>query len=134
MTPPFPKNTSALIERALASLAEEEDALCADLARLVACDTSFPPGAGYAAFAELMEGLLRPLGFATQRIEVPEKLWRAPGSAEPRINLVAERGGGRPVCSLYYQLIPCRPARAGPGHPCFSRARAGGFTAGARRT
>lgn len=109
MTPPFLKDTSALVGRALASLAEEEAALCTDLARLVACDTSFPPGAGYAAFAELLEDLLRPLGFATRRVEVPEELWRAPGSMGPRVNLLAERGGSRPVCSLYYHTDTVPP-------------------------
>lgn len=101
--------TSPLFRRALAGLADEEDALCADLARLVACDTSFPPGAGYAAIAELLEGLLRPLGFMPRRVEVPEPLWRAPGSTGPRVNLIAERGMGRPVCSLYYHTDTVPP-------------------------
>ena len=83
--------------------------MAADLARMVACDTSFPPGAGYAAFAGLMEELLHPLGFVTRRVEVPEPLWRAPGSTGPRVNLLAERGGGLPVCSLYYHVDTVPP-------------------------
>ncbi len=97
------------VARAFAALGDGAGAMAADLAQLVACDTSFPPGAGYAAFADLMEGHLRPLGFATRRVAVPERLWRAPGSTGARINLVAERRGDRPACSLYYHVDTVPP-------------------------
>jgi succinyl-diaminopimelate desuccinylase len=60
------------------------------LGRLLAVDTSFPPGAGYAAFADLLEEVFAPLGFAFRRVEVPEPLWRTPEAHGPRVNLIAE--------------------------------------------
>ena len=87
-------------------------AMQADLARMVACDTSFPPGAGYPAFAGLMEELLQPLGFTFRRVSVPEALWRAPGAAGERVNLIAARAGAgpaRPVVSLYFHVDTVPP-------------------------
>ena len=84
----------------------------ADLARMIACDTSFPPGAGYVAFAALMEELLAPLGFAFQRVSVPEALWRAPGAEGERVNLIAFRPDAdpaRPVVSLYFHVDTVPP-------------------------
>lgn len=77
----------------------------AELARLVACDTSFPPGAGYAAFADLIEALLAPLGGEARRIEVPEALWAAPGARGPRVNLIARPALGSadaPELTIYF--------------------------------
>ncbi|WFS04035.1 M20 family metallopeptidase [Rhizobium tumorigenes] len=83
------------------------------LARMVAVDTSFPPGLGYEAFADLMEGLLSPMGFACRREKVPARLWHVEGGPAQgaRTNLIAERESGKPVCGLYYHVdtVPVAP-------------------------
>lgn len=72
------------------------------LARLVAVDTSFPPGRGYAGFAELLEELFVPLGLVCRRVEVPEALWRTPETTGPRINVIAAPPARRlPGCGIY---------------------------------
>jgi succinyl-diaminopimelate desuccinylase len=76
---------------------------------MLSCDTSFPPGGGYDAFADIMEQPLRALGFTCERVVVPEALWRAPGAAGPRTNLVARRPPGQPVCSLYFHVDTVPP-------------------------
>jgi succinyl-diaminopimelate desuccinylase len=81
---------------------------------MIAVDTSFPPGLGYDDFAGLMEELVAPLGFTTERVTVPKSLWQVPNgpAAGPRTNLVASRAGGRPVCGLYFH-VDTVPAAAG---------------------
>ncbi len=85
----------------------------ADLARMIAIDTSFPPGAGYAAFADLMEELVAPLDLACRRVTVPEALWNVPGGPAhgERVNLIAARRSGKPVCGLYFHVdtVPATP-------------------------
>jgi succinyl-diaminopimelate desuccinylase len=95
-------------------IAEDRESAASDLARMVAIDTSFPPGLGYGAFAELMDNLFAPLGFAGERIDVPGALWRTPHgpAAGPRTNLVARRTTGRPTCGLYFH-VDTVPAAAG---------------------
>jgi succinyl-diaminopimelate desuccinylase len=81
---------------------------------MVAIDTSFPPGAGYDAFADLIDRAVAPLGFATRRITVPEARWRVEGGPAhgARTNLVAERPTGRPTLGLYFH-VDTVPAAAG---------------------
>jgi succinyl-diaminopimelate desuccinylase len=82
------------------------DPWIADLARLIAVDTSFPPGENYPQLADLLQSILMPLGFSFRRIEVPEAAWSA-GDGQThgrRVNLIAERRRGKPVCSLYYHV------------------------------
>ncbi len=102
---------SSNLAQALAAIAGDTAAIAADLGRMIAVDTSFPPGDGYGAFADLMEGLLGPAGFSFQRVTVPEHLWQTPdGRAHgERINLIARRRTGRPVCSLYYHVDTVPP-------------------------
>ncbi|QYA16487.1 M20/M25/M40 family metallo-hydrolase [Rhizobium sp. AB2/73] len=99
---------------ALKIIEETVESAVGDLARMVAIDTSFPPGDGYPAFAELMSGLLEPLGFHCREVTVPEELWRVSnGPAQgARVNLIAERSGNNPVCGLYYHVdtVPAAPA------------------------
>ncbi len=74
----------------------------AALGRLLTLDTSFPPGAGYAAFADALEALFAPLGFAVRRVEVPEALWQSPEAHGPRVNLIAEPAARRRAgCGIY---------------------------------
>lgn len=86
----------------------------ADLGRMIEVDTSFPPGLGYDDFAALMEEFVAPLGFATERVTVPEALWQVPHgpAAGPRTNLVAGLASGRPACGLYFH-VDTVPAAAG---------------------
>lgn len=58
------------------------------LARLVACNTCFPPGDSYADFADLLEELSAPLGGSAERVEVPQALWQAQGVRGARVNLI----------------------------------------------
>lgn len=96
---------------ASAAIAADEPAIVADFARLIETDTSFPPGTGYSALADLAEELTAPLGFDCRRVSVPRSLWDAgdeSGSGE-RINLIARRKGAAPVCSLYFHVDTVPP-------------------------
>ena len=101
-----PAEPPAGLARALALIAVEAAAGVNDLGRMVAVDTSFPPGAGYRVFADLMEELVRPLGFRCCRVNVPERLWRTAGGVVhgERVNLIAERRTGKLVCGLYFHV------------------------------
>lgn len=85
----------------------------ADLARMVATDTTFPPGAGYDAFATLMESILAPLQMTTRRVTVPKDLWHVEGGPAfgARTNLIADMQGDLPVCSLYFHVDTVCAAR-----------------------
>jgi len=91
---------------ALAGIEAGLDRAVAELGRMIAVDTTFPPGEGYDAFATLMEDVLAPLGFRMRRVTVPEALWKIEGgpASGPRINLVAEIPGEKPACSLYFHV------------------------------
>lgn len=110
-------SASSLLSRpllaALEGIAAEGEGAVANLARMIPVDTSFPPGAGYGAFADLMEEFARPLGFSTRRVNVPEALWRVPGGPAhgERVNLIAERRTAKPVCGLYFHVdtVPAAP-------------------------
>ncbi len=117
---------SSNLTQAIATIAGDVDMIAADLARMIAVDTSFPPGDGYGAFADLMEGMLAPAGFSFQRVIVPEHLWQTPGGRAfgERINLIARRRTGRPVCSLYYHVDTVPPG-SGWTHPPFELTRVG---------
>lgn len=97
------------LARALGALACDEGAIITDMQRLVACDTSFPPGSGYDAFADLMEPGLTAMGFECSRMQVPEPLWSAAGAHGARTNLVARRRTGLPVCSMYFHIDTVPP-------------------------
>jgi succinyl-diaminopimelate desuccinylase len=97
------------LEPAFAHIAADEAAIVADMERLLGCDTSFPPGTGYRPFADLMEATLGPLGFGCRRVTVPEALWRSPGAAGERVNVIAARRTGRPVCAIYFHVDTVPP-------------------------
>ncbi|WP_342363656.1 M20 family metallopeptidase [Terrarubrum flagellatum] len=111
LSPATPRSQRLLA--ALEAIAAEGEAAVADLGRMIALDTSFPPGAGYGAFADLMEELVRPLGFAARRVSVPEALWRVAGGPADgeRVNLIAERKTSKPICGLYFHVdtVPAAP-------------------------
>jgi succinyl-diaminopimelate desuccinylase len=96
---------------ALDALRRDEPAVLADLKRLIAADTSFPPGSGYGAFADLVDELVAPVKLQTRRVTVPQELWD-PGDGTAwgeRVNVVASRRTGRPVCSLYFHVDAVPP-------------------------
>ncbi len=101
------------------AIAADEAAIVADMRRLLACDTSFPPGAGYDGFADLLQPQLQAMGFTCNRVVVPEALWAAPGAYGARTNLVARRDTGRPVCSLYFHVDTVPPGD-GWTHPALA--------------
>ena len=122
------------IEQALDLVGADAAAIEHDLARLIAVDTSFPPGDGYGAQADLAEALVAPLGFSCRRVSVPPALWSVPagGVSGERINLIADRGdliadrgSGLPTCSLYFH-VDTVPAGAGWTVPPFALTRADG--------
>ena len=84
-----------------------------DLARMVAIDTTFPPGAGYGAFADVMESAVAALGLDCQRVDVPEHLWCVAGGPAQgrRTNLIARRRSDKPVLGLYFHVdtVPAAP-------------------------
>ena len=99
------------LSRALNALTEEKERVLEDLGRLLEADTSFPPGAGYGAFADLLERLVRPLGFRVRRVSVPKNLWD-PGDCSAwgeRVNLIAERPTGQPAVNLYFHVDTVPP-------------------------
>jgi len=107
---------SPQLSRAMAAIEANVERAIDDLSRMIAVDTSFPPGRGYDAFAALMKKLLTPLAFEARRVVVPETLWRVEGgpASGRRTNLVAERNTGKPVCGLYYHVdtVPVAPGWA----------------------
>jgi succinyl-diaminopimelate desuccinylase len=110
---PHESALSPQLTRAMAAIEADVEQAIDDLSRMIAVDTSFPPGEGYDAFAGLMEELLAPLGFQSRRVVVPEALWRVEGgpASGRRTNLVAERSTQKPVCGLYYHVdtVPVAP-------------------------
>lgn len=101
---------------AMTLIGKDVESGIADLGRMIAVDTSFPPGSGYDDFADLMQDLTRPLGLEYERIVVPEALWRVAGGPAhgPRTNLIARRRSGKPVCGLYFHVdtVPAAPGWA----------------------
>jgi succinyl-diaminopimelate desuccinylase len=108
-----PAATREPLTSAMAAIERDVEMAVQDLARMVAVDTSFPPGEGYGAFADLMAELLLPLGFEFERVTVPHDLWYVEGgpASGERINLVAKRETDKPVCGLYYHVdtVPVAP-------------------------
>jgi succinyl-diaminopimelate desuccinylase len=105
--------SSPPLARALQELANDVEAAVAELGRMIAIDTTFPPGMGYVAFADLATSLVEPLGFETRQVDVPEHLWKTSLSAKGAVrrNLVAERKTGKPPCGLYFHVdtVPAAP-------------------------
>jgi succinyl-diaminopimelate desuccinylase len=110
---------SPALERAQTWIERETEAAVTDLGAMIAVDTRFPPGLGYDAFADLMESSVKPLGFLSERVQVPEARWRTPhGPASgSRTNLIARRPAGRPDCGLYFHVDTVPAAAGWPSDP-----------------
>jgi succinyl-diaminopimelate desuccinylase len=111
--PPSPRPAEPSLADGLAEIERTAEIAVDDLARMVAIDTTFPPGAGYEAFAGLMEGSVAALGLQCLRIDVPERLWHVAGGRARgvRSNLIARRRSGRPVLGFYFHVdtVPAAP-------------------------
>ena len=104
--------TNPQLSHALNSIAEDSEQIVSELQQMLAVDTCFPPGNGYPAFADLMTSLLEPLGFACQRVSVPEALWQTPdGSAQgERVNVLATLpADAAENCNLYFHVDTVPP-------------------------
>ncbi|WP_105402604.1 M20 family metallopeptidase [Neorhizobium sp. T7_12] len=116
MNAPQPPSSQQILGPAMAAIERDVEVAVDDLARMIEVDTSFPPGRGYDAFADLMAELLSPFGFAFERVVVPRDLWYVAGgpASGERTNLIATRGTGKPVCGLYYHVdtVPAAPGWA----------------------
>ncbi|MGQ0665211.1 MAG: M20 family metallopeptidase [Pseudomonadota bacterium] len=103
-----------MLQPALALIDADDERLIADLRRIVAIDTTLPPGRGYSEIADVLAEAVEALGFSCTRVTVPETLWRSPvlAFAGERVNLVARRPTGKPALSIYAHtdVVP-----AGPG-------------------
>lgn len=89
------------------------------LGELIGVDTSFPPGHGYGALADLLERWFAPLGFVFERHSVPEHLWRTAHGGEDgeRINLVGRLRESGPVCAMYFHTDVVPPGGNWLGDP-----------------
>jgi succinyl-diaminopimelate desuccinylase len=111
---PLPRERGTALSEALALVPEAVEAALEDFGRLIAVDTSFPPGRGYAALAAVLQGQFAPLGFRFTRVDVPEPLWKVPGGPAEgeRVNLIGTRrpDSGR-RCGLYFHTdtVPAAP-------------------------
>ncbi|CDN57281.1 Acetylornithine deacetylase or succinyl-diaminopimelate desuccinylase (plasmid) [Neorhizobium galegae bv. officinalis bv. officinalis str. HAMBI 1141] len=116
MNTPQPASSQQVLGSAMAAIERDVEVAVDDLARMIEVDTSFPPGLGYDAFADLMAELLSPLGFEFERVVVPRDLWHVAGgpASGERTNLIATRETGKPVCGLYYHVdtVPVAPGWA----------------------
>jgi succinyl-diaminopimelate desuccinylase len=83
-----------------------EDYLIDILQKLIAVDTSVPPGENYAQLIDIVEPEFKRFGFATKRVTMPEDRvaqmpWDLSG---PRINLVADLGLDKPKATAYAHM------------------------------
>ena len=83
---------------------EKEEAYIVDVLRkLVAVDTTVPPGHNYGELSDVMAREFERFGLKTERVVMPEEKVREipyPLSGE-RVNLVARMGNGKPKASVY---------------------------------
>ncbi|HEV2159893.1 M20 family metallopeptidase [Bradyrhizobium sp.] len=111
--PPSPGQANPTLVDGFAEIERTAEHAVDDLARMVAVDTTFPPGAGYEAFAGLMQSAVAALGLDWQRVDVPEHLWRVAGGPAHgrRTNLIGRRRSGKPVLGLYFHIdtVPAAP-------------------------
>jgi len=86
---------------------EQEEAYIVDvLKRIIAVDTTVPPGENYAKLIDVVEPEFKKFNFKTQRVLVPpEKVARIPFKLSgERCNLVASLANGKPTASAYAHM------------------------------
>ena len=85
---------------------QTEDYLVDLLQKIVAIDTSVPPGENYAKLIDAVEPEFKRFGFETERVTLPEEKvaqmpWPLSG---PRVNLVADLRTDKPKASAYAHI------------------------------
>ena len=93
-------------QEAFARVEEEQEYLVELLKRIIAVDTSVPPGENYGRLIDILEPEFHRFGFETQRVSVPgDKVREIPARLSgERPNLVAELRNGKPKVSLYAHM------------------------------
>jgi succinyl-diaminopimelate desuccinylase len=89
------------------AMVEREEAYIVDiLQKIIAIDTSVPPGENYTKLIDLVEPEFQRYGFETQRVVVPaEKVDQIPYTLSgERCNLVASLKNGKPKASAYAHM------------------------------
>lgn len=84
----------------------KEEALLERLRAIIRVDNCIPPGRNYDTLVDLLEPQFQGYGFATERVVIPEELWRAiplPLEGE-RVNLVATKRSGKPPLTIYAHM------------------------------
>lgn len=91
---------------AFARVEQEEEYIVDVLKRIIAVDTSVPPGENYAELIDVVEPEFKKFNFETQRVVVPaEKVARIPFELSgERCNLVASLKNGKPKASAYAHM------------------------------
>jgi succinyl-diaminopimelate desuccinylase len=94
------------IQSAFAKVQENEDYIVDVLRRVIAVDTSVPPGENYDKLIDQVEPDFKKFGFNTERVVVPEdKVKQIPlPLTGPRTNLVAKLNNGKPPLSAYAHM------------------------------
>lgn len=85
---------------------QTEDYLVDLLQKIVAIDTSVPPGENYAKLIDAVEPEFKRFGFETERVTLPEdKVAQMPWPLSgPRVNLVADLRTDKPKASAYAHM------------------------------
>lgn len=89
-----------------AAVEAKEGALLERLRQIIRVDNCIPPGKNYDTLVDLVEPQFWQFGFQTERVVIPEELWRAiplPLEGE-RVNLVASKKSGKPPLSVYAHM------------------------------
>ncbi|MEW6266490.1 MAG: M20/M25/M40 family metallo-hydrolase [Thermodesulfobacteriota bacterium] len=91
---------------AFARVDQERDYIVDLLRRVVAVDTTVPPGQNYTQLLDVVEPEFKRFGFATERVVVPEELVKLIPArlCGPRVNLAARLGNGKPRASAYAHM------------------------------
>jgi succinyl-diaminopimelate desuccinylase len=92
------------LEKVFAHVEEKEEELLDLLCKAIAIDNNVPPGHNYHEFADLFVPYFEAAGLKTEKVIVPEELWRqipTPGLDGERVNLVAYKNTGKEPVTLY---------------------------------
>jgi succinyl-diaminopimelate desuccinylase len=94
------------VKAAFAEVEKNEEYIVHILQKILAADTTIPPGENYGKLVDIVEPEFQRFGLETERVVVPEDLvkqipWELHGE---RVNLVAALKNGRPRASAYAHM------------------------------
>ena len=92
------------LDKVFAVVEEKENELLDLLRKAIAIDNNVPPGHNYHEFADLLIPYFKDAGLDTEKVIVPEELWRqipTAGLDGERVNLVASKSTGKEPVTLY---------------------------------